>query len=349
MRNSSFMVYTKSAMMCNPHIGNTPQTPLMSDKKIENIGIVIPAYKRPIETRQAIFSALHQSYKCKVFVSVKGYSEDSYKRFFLEEFAKEIEAGDLVLSFSTNKGQISNTLDCIRDADISDIDYFVKMDNDDVYLKQYVANVVDFLQYEAESEFYPDVVGTFSCNMVYRNARGDFFAPKREGYLLGPTICFSKKVVDILFKVEQGDYSDLEEIGLDITQFNNISDDRFVFELGKKLGGAVDYGKTDYLYINEITPSCWRGSDYISAANKSATLEGSFGLEEEQVLHVFHPGWSGYLIIQGERFTRENGDPGDVLEFDSEGIWVKWDKWGKEYFRLNPNKNYYIYEGESKL
>lgn len=322
------------------------------DKKIEKIGILLPSYRRPIETRNAIFSALNQNYEnIKVFVAIKGFSEDYINLLFKNAFAKEIEAGKLVLRTFPNKCQISNTLDCIRDEDISDIDYFIKMDNDDIYLENYVTNHVNFLRDEYEAENYPDGVGIHFAIDIKNSKNATWFFENHRNQVYGNQLAFSPKVVEILFQVERGDFQVLADLGINVDKYTNLMDDNLVCDIARALGGFLQRENNSDCFYNDYSSSCYRDSQNylgVKRKNNNPSLKEALGMEGEEIIHVHHPYWSDYFIILGDRFSKMDGDGGKIVSRENGDLIVKWDRWGKEIFRKH-KEGYYIFGGDIRI
>lgn len=318
-------------------------------KSIKKIGILIPAYRRPVETRNAIFSALNQDYEdCKVFVALKGYSEDYAKMLFINEFCDFIDKGKLVIKICSNKCQISNTLDCIRDEDISDIDYFIKMDNDDVYLRNYVSNHVDFIRDEYEAGNFPDGVGTHFAYDIKIGKNLTWFREQYRNQVYGNQLAFSPQVLEILFKVESGDFQPLKELQINKDNYRSLMDDNLVCDIARALGGFLERSMGEDCFYNDTLASCYRDSgNYLGnkRKNNNPSLEEGFKMEEEKVLHVCHAYWDDYFIILGDRFSKTDGDSGTVISHENGTLIVKWDRWGKEIFKKT-DSGFYIYSGD---
>lgn len=321
-------------------------------KLIKRIGILIPAFRRPVETRNAIFSALNQNYDdYKVFVALKGYSEDYANILFINEFSNFIEEGKLVIKICSNKCQISNTLDCIRGEDISDIDYFIKMDNDDVYLGNYVSNCVDSLNEEYEADNYPDALGTHFAYDIKSNKNFTWFVERYRNQVYGNQLGFSPKVVKILFEVEQGDFNSLDELGIDKNNYRSLMDDNLVCDIARALGGFLERPMSGDCFYNDTSASCYRdSSNYLGTKrkNNNPSLEEGFKMDEEIILHVHHPYWEGYFTILGNRFSKNDGDSGTIISNEGDTLIVKWDNWGKEIFKRH-KEGFYLYAGDISI
>ena len=76
----------------------------------------------------------------------------AYRKLHTEEscfplFEHFIQEGRLTMRLFPNKNQLSNFLDAIRDLDISDYDLFAKIDDDDLYGRDYFKSINDFHQH----------------------------------------------------------------------------------------------------------------------------------------------------------------------------------------------------------
>lgn len=135
--------------------------------------LLIASYSRVDLLIKQIYCMLNQSYQntC-VFVAVKGLSEIIVQDVILPQFEREIDAGKLVLRMFPNSNQLHNLMDCIRDLDIPSFDYFVKIDDDDLYSYKYVETLNAFhsnLPYDTSSHlsaYVPSITSIYRSDVL---------------------------------------------------------------------------------------------------------------------------------------------------------------------------------------
>lgn len=102
------------------------------------IAACLASYRRLTDLQRQIWCMMDQSYEnFHVFAAVKGIPETTYRKTVLPLFEHFIQEGRLTMRLFPNKNQLSNFLDTVRDLDISNYDLFAKIDDDDLYGRDY--------------------------------------------------------------------------------------------------------------------------------------------------------------------------------------------------------------------
>lgn len=95
---------------------------------------MMPSYQRPIFLSGQILRFMNQTYPhVMTSVSVKGIPADLFEMMRQKEWQKFIDDGWLRILLDSNKDQFSNMLDTVRNIDLSQYDYFCKVDDDLMY------------------------------------------------------------------------------------------------------------------------------------------------------------------------------------------------------------------------
>lgn len=110
--------------------------------------VCISSYKRPVHVLGQIHRFFKQSYNnFDISVVVRNCDENVNKvisnecAIYPKISSKNNSSTGLILSFDKNKDQLNNLLDCIRNADYSNYDFFCKIDDDDIYSLNYLENI----------------------------------------------------------------------------------------------------------------------------------------------------------------------------------------------------------------
>lgn len=142
---------------------------------------------------------MDQSYpNLHVFAAVKGIPEGTYRRTVLPLFEHFIHEGRLTMRLFPNKNQLSNFLDTIRDLNVSDYDLFAKIDDDDLYGRDYFKSVNKFHLH------LPPEFSSFYCGPgEYLSVRGGYpFSGNGFFGCFGPTLVLSRDVLEKLIICE---------------------------------------------------------------------------------------------------------------------------------------------------
>lgn len=159
----------------------------------------VSSFKRPIFLSGQLWRLMNQSYQnFDISVSVKGVDKHWADKTFMKEWMPLMKQKLILLRFDKNRGQMSNFLDTVRDVDLNKYDYFCKIDDDDWYAPGYLENINTYLNREE------GITITLSLNSYILNEsieKNIFFVNNTE--LSGPTMCFSRKVIQLALEVEK--------------------------------------------------------------------------------------------------------------------------------------------------
>lgn len=231
---------------------------LVYEKCTENrILVMMSSYKRPLLLSGQIIRFANQSYKnFDVSVSIKGVDEDWVRKTFMQEWNSLIDENRLFIRFDKNRDQLSNLLDTVRDIDINKYDYFCKMDDDDWYAPVYLEEVNEWLNKEKDLavSYTPDTT-------VLRNIKNKAIMKLNKELLFGPTLCFSRKVIDLVLRAEK-DLSVLEDIfpKEKVEELRYRREDTLLHEIAIRIG-KEQYRKTSpyNVIFGQQYPSVMRG------------------------------------------------------------------------------------------
>ena len=168
----------------------------MHEKKIL---VMISSWKRPLLLSGQIIRFNNQTYdNFDVSVSVKGADEWWVRNTFMQEWQEMINSGKLRVRFDSNKDQLANLLDTVRDINLDDYDYFCKVDDDDWYAPTYLEEVNEWLNKE-------DNIMLSHTRKASTLANGDDQVKMgfNNSVLSGPTMCFSRTIIEAALKIEK--------------------------------------------------------------------------------------------------------------------------------------------------
>lgn len=160
---------------------------------------LMSTYKRPIFASGQVLRLMNQSYPIHLSVSIKGVPDDFVKNVLEPEWKKYMDVGRLFLRIDKNREQFSNFLDTVRNIDLKQYDLFCKIDDDDFYGPNYFENLVKELK--PNQKF-----GISYSRNIYTIDEGDksVLIKKYNDYpLLGPSMCFSRKMIELFFVIEK--------------------------------------------------------------------------------------------------------------------------------------------------
>lgn len=225
--------------------------------------VCITSYKRPIFLSGQILRFQNQTYKnFHISVALKGISQESASSTFMQEWQPMIDKGLLSIRFYPNKTQLSNFLDTVRHMDLTQYDYFCKVDDDDWYTPDYLQSINDFLN-QGKNIILTQTTNTFVLKNKNKNDdtnKNVWMYPYR-GELTGPTMCLSRPLVRKLLRIEQYPSAAEPEISRkQVTRLKLLNEDK-LFNVVAETMGQVQYrreGQQKVIYGRQY-PSLTRG------------------------------------------------------------------------------------------
>lgn len=317
-------------------------------KSIENIAVLIASYKRLPELQHQIYTMVHQDCApALILVAVKGFTEYHIDKFIRPKFA---QFPNVKIKCVPNKNQLSNLLDCVRDEDLTGIDYFLKIDDDDFYPHDYVSTVRKWVNLAIEINGNFEGHGIQDAYSINRIDGNMVIFEYSHDSCWGGTLGFSPLILEKLFAVENNAIEILPAI-----IGSRLAIDQLIMRLVSVYGELHTIPlRYDYIY-NNYSPSCWRDQkDYLGLTNnihvsnsytrqqdeeyfialKVATLE-SFrmvgnriaSLHNSKLTGTCRPGKDGSLAI--------NWDSGIIETYSFEGHFSFYERHGDKYSYIN--------------
>lgn len=161
--------------------------------------LCISSFKRPFFLSGQIWRLMNQSYQnFDISVSVKGVEEPWADKTFKKEWQPFVEKNRLFLRFDGNRAQMSNFLDTIRDIDLSQYDYFCKIDDDDWYAPDYLEDVNNSLNLKNGAT----ISSSLNAYVLSEDIEKTNFSLNKTD-ITGSTMCFSGKVLRVALEIEK--------------------------------------------------------------------------------------------------------------------------------------------------
>lgn len=309
-------------------------------KEIGNIAVLLSSYKRFTDLQHQIYTMLNQDEPPQaIFVAVKGYSEYFINKFLKKKFEK---FESVKIKCVPNKNQLSNLLDCIRDEDPDQFDYFLKIDDDDFYPNDYITNTRMLMKNALVNN--PDIQG-HGMKHVYghlkKNANFHFFEYSHRS-CFGGTLGFTRKVLDYLFKMER-DRDQMKPI----TGDRQFAVDEMIMFFADYLGGFHTHRKREEFIYCRYNPSCWRDQkNYLGLGNCIFVGADKMQKAQEQFIYARHPEWRDTIRLCAGSFARVNEpeEKGTYLSRKN-ALLLKWKGHAAEVFVYHRD-GYYSYKSK---
>lgn len=240
------------------------------------VAVCITSYGRVYELGRQIYAMMDQSYKnLHVFVAAKGYTEAFFKEVILPPFQHFIDEGRLTLRLFPNSNMLSNFVDTIRELNVDEYELFLKVDDDDLYHRDYVKTVVELLDSAP-----PGTSSGMLGESAFTQRVGDTYTVGHFHYaqLVGCSLCLSPACVKRILQVEED--RDALEAELKTWKGNSASmtidwaEDRYFAYLANA-NGCLPYG--EIFAKKGIVPYHVGWMDHKNSVTRSNLRETEFG------------------------------------------------------------------------
>ncbi len=218
-----FLVFTK----------REPEEPLLQQHRFL---VMISSFKRPMLATGQVLRFFDGSYQnFDISLSMKGLGENFPKTLWEKTLTPFLQSGRLKLRYDANKAQYANLLDTVRDVDLTQYDYFCKVDDDDWYTPGYLQSVNRFIN---ESALEPALTSGHNAVILEwgKTTKDPVSMWRYTGELTGPTFCFSREVIEIALAIEK-DPSLAKNYTKDrFEEFQEVREDAFLAHLAAEIG-----------------------------------------------------------------------------------------------------------------
>ena len=158
------------------------------------------SFQRPHMLRQCMFSIKNQSYR-NIYHSINvTYNKDNITKNY-DVLYDDLFDDTISLKYSENSCQYKNYVTAITNVtDYETYDLFIKVDDDDIYKKDYVKNIIQSFQKDEtidilSSKAKYQLNGYNVYHGLYRNLGGN---PEKYDFMMPPTFAFNKKALDCI-------------------------------------------------------------------------------------------------------------------------------------------------------
>ena len=220
----------------------------------------ISSFKRPIFASGQVLRLMHQTYPVDISLSIKGVPKSFVQDVLKAEWQPYIDSGRLTLRIDANRDQFSNFLDTVRDVDLSRYDYFCKIDDDDWYGPDYFKHVNEWLNKEKNI-----ALSATTRSMTIRNNTHEVAVSFNKSNLIGPTMCFSRKVIQAALEIEKNPKVSMKYLPQNpIQHYRQIREDNYLHRLAEVIG-KTQMRNTPFSDISygQQYPSVIRGGGYL--------------------------------------------------------------------------------------
>lgn len=230
--------------------------------------VCISSFKRPIFLSGQILRFKNQTYQnFDISVSIKGVTKYYMQEILFKEWEDLFESKKLKVRFDSNKGQLSNLMDTVRDIDLNRYDYFCKVDDDDWYAPDYLENVNEWLNKSDK-----DISITASANNLTvrdslelnRNENMALIIPNNNDWK-GPTVCVSRKVIETMLELEKNSAALEPYFDRDYIESNSKqNEDKILDKVADFIGNRqIRQEETPKVIFGQQYPSVTRGGGYL--------------------------------------------------------------------------------------
>jgi hypothetical protein len=295
------------------------------------------SYKRPYYVYNTINNILNQTYKdfyyC-VNIALNNMEEKSLYEWLLSDFNQDIR---LKVIYNKNNHQQINYVNAMKGMDDTDYDLFIKIDDDDIYHKQYIEKSIEIFQKEN-----CDIL-SFTCKHHINNNKikneirsiGDWIHDRNSEIQFGmpPTFIFNKKSFDVI-----------DSISLSESRSIHAFEDGAWKQKWRKhnLKSVIKENVDIFTYnIHNNNTS----STFLLDQNPTL-LDNEFAC----VAYFNHPHWSSYIYLnkRNNKLYNINNDHHGSFYFQNNQIIISWDDldhkeiFSKEYVAQKIYKYNYI-------
>jgi cellulose synthase/poly-beta-1,6-N-acetylglucosamine synthase-like glycosyltransferase len=162
------------------------------------------SYNRPHMLRQCMLNAKNQSYENCIH-TVNIVSDGGKDQNFLPLYDDLLDDKLIVTKGNNNQIHINEVIAIKSVPDYNDYDVFVKMDDDDIYKKDYVKNIIELFQANPDVDIVSSRINhqlngiqMFSNDLGYDNLGGN---PNNSLYHMPMTFAFNKKALDAIINI----------------------------------------------------------------------------------------------------------------------------------------------------
>lgn len=297
------------------------------------------SYKRPALLYHCINNILNQSYaefRYVVGICFDQPEEQEQYNILLKEFLKDKR---LSIFYHKNMDQHDNYLYPIKKVDYHKYNLFIKIDDDDIYKPQYIADIIE--------NFTNNKTDIISSEIKYQihNNKLESGLFDHVGGVWGPdsvsdikfgmpcTYAFNNKALDIILKLKTEDNHKIHPFEDPVwrTRWRE-----------KKLSSYIIKESDSIIYnIHNNNTSSGPSVEHFQH-NTYKNIENDFC----SICLFEHYYWQSFVILNkrnNRMYNIDNDDHGAFEYLDDGNIKIIWDEWGEEIFNKRYIENNYYY------
>lgn len=156
--------------------------------------------------RGCVFDIVNQSYP-DIHHSINMAFEDPTTILELQRLIADLKFPCNTFVINPNAHQQDNHLNAIRAVGYKDYDLFVKIDDDDIYLKDYVQNIVERFE-QGDVDMVSSIVTTQLNGNIIRKGAWDNLGgnPEDKPFHMPMTFAFNRKALDFILDIRNRDH-----------------------------------------------------------------------------------------------------------------------------------------------
>jgi hypothetical protein len=297
------------------------------------------SYGRPYHLYHTLNSIVNQTYKYFDYSIGICIDNDQEKEDYLSLLSDFIQDSRIRLFFHSNLDQHNNYLYPIRNMDYGTYDIFVKIDDDDIYTKNYLTkNLKSYKELNVDI-ISSNIIYEINNNKLYKgkfdNVGGYWHEDLESSVKFGMpfSYIFNRKCLETLLNTTR---EELEKI--------HPFEDPGWRRKWRQDGIASEVIEDSDLAVYHIHGKNISSSGYLVQDDKYSHYEDSVF-----TLCLFkHKFWESYIVINkllNRVYNIKNNDCGEYITINQDSISILWDKYSEKekFIRRNIDKTF-IYE-----
>jgi len=297
------------------------------------------SFNRPYHLYHTINSILNQSYK-DIMYSVSLNIKDKSQIPEYQDLYSDLNDPRLKININVNRDQHTNYLTAMKGFGHTDFDLFIKIDDDDIYHKNYIKNSIEHFTNPAEKI---DILSYYCKHHINNNfIRGRMdnigkWGPDGDSKIqfgMPPTYIFNKAAYNVIEKITPEQ----------VRQIHMYEDNawRQYWRKNNLISKVIlpDHNMLTYIiHGNNTSSNKW-------LENEKPTIEN----DHCAIVWTKHPDWNSYIYINKRNnrlYNINNNDHGSYQLVKGDGkekLIINWDGYPTETFAKFYQDKSYIYE-----
>lgn len=291
------------------------------------------SYNRPYYIYNTINNILNQSYtNINYSVNINTNHQDDINLY--TQLLKDFQQDDrLKIIYNTNLDQHTNYLRAIKGFNNTDYDLFCKIDDDDIYHKNYITKSIeyfkthkcDILSYIPQHHINNGKIkGSIESIGKWQP---DINSPIKFG--MPPTYIFNKKACNIIMNISSQQSRSIH--------FFEDGSWREYWRKYKLISHVID---NDNVFVYNIHKDNVSSKYLLDNQINTNIIENEFF----SLIYVHSPKWKSYVYLnkRNQRLYNINNNDHGSFTIQNNKLTIKWDDWGTEIFEKNKDNIYVL-------